>query len=56
MTRAEQIRGMDDSTMADQICDMMPGEDCHTCRFKERKTGRCTLLEYLEEEVDDDKR
>ena len=52
MTRAEKIRQGDDVFMADEFCNAMPGNDCNECRFKEKFTGRCTLLEWLHEEVE----
>lgn len=54
MTRAEQIRNSDETQLADIICAAMPGRDCGDCDFKERSTGRCKLIEWLQEEIKDE--
>ena len=55
MSRAEKIRQMDDSQLADYICDLMP-DKCEQCRFGERigETYGCRLFGYLREEVGDE--
>ena len=55
MSRADKIRKMSDSELADFLCCMMP-EDCDGCRYnyEAEKFTKCTLLEWLMEENDED--
>ena len=51
MKKADQIRVMDDCELGNFICDT--AESCDMCRFRSRRG--CTVMEFLEEEVEDDK-
>ena len=53
VTRAEKIREGDDVIMAGEFCDAMPGQDCRQCKFRDQETGRCGIMDYLHEEVDE---
>jgi len=52
MTRADKIRQMDDTQLADTICSVMPGENCGSCRFK-AEMGRCSIFDWLREDTDE---
>lgn len=47
MTRADQIRQMDDNELADWICSIQP--DCDKCKFLQN--GHCMVIEYVQQEV-----
>ena len=50
MTRAEQIRQMDDKELADWICKIQP--DCEKCKFLQH--GRCMVMIYVQEEAENE--
>ena len=50
MTRADQIREKDDVQLADWICSVQP--DCDKCKFLQN--GHCMVVEYVQEEVEDE--
>ena len=49
MTRAEQIRQMDDKELADWICKIQP--NCEMCKMLQG--GHCMVAEYVKEEVNE---
>ena len=53
MTRVEQIRCSSDTDVAGIVCEAMPGEDCKLCKFREPATGRCMIMGWLHEEVEE---
>ena len=50
MTIADKIREMDDTELANFICDT--AETCNMCKY--RSENGCTVMDYLHKEVDDE--
>ena len=55
MTRAEQIREMDDKELADFLCEMSESK-CDSCKYadgmKVMLEDQCAAMRYLKEEVE----
>ena len=56
MTRAEQIRKMDDAQLADYLC-YITGSRCGECRFGECEAREeCAAMRYLHEETKEEEK